>query len=156
MPLYVFALIDAAPARRTGVGLSSSIAIRPVPGGLAAVERRADVPPLAFEPLRAHERAVARLARDVPAILPVRFGTLLEAEALDDALEDREADLAAAFALVRRRVQFTWRTGARAGRRATPRPGPMASSGADTSGVPRSRRGRPRRVRSDRPAACNR
>jgi hypothetical protein len=127
MPLYVFALLDAPPSRRAGIGLSSSIAIRAVPGGLAAVERRADVPPIAFGPLRAHERAVARLARAVPAILPVRFGTLLEADALEDALAAREEDLARAFTLVRGRVQFTWRAKARSVRQVTSEMRPSAS-----------------------------
>ena len=49
------------------------------------------------------------MASCVPAILPVRFGTLLERDALDDVLADRDDEIAGAFALVRGRVQFTWR-----------------------------------------------
>lgn len=128
MPLYVLALLDRAPRARIGYGLSSPVTVRRVPGGYAAVERRADVPPLEFGPLQAHERTVARLADSVPAILPVRFGTLLEADELTEALEGREEELAQAFALVRHRMQFTWR----ATRRRVPR-GTTARTGRRTA-----------------------
>jgi gas vesicle protein GvpL/GvpF len=73
------------------------------------VERRADVPPIEFGVLRKHQQVVCRLASGVPAILPVRFGTLLEVEELDEALQDREEEIAEALDSVRGRVQFTWR-----------------------------------------------
>jgi len=108
MPLYVFALVDAAP-RTVGRGLSAAVALRKVTGGYAAVERRADVPPLEFGTLKAHEQVIERLASLAPAVVPVRFGTLLTVDELDAALEDREEELREAFDLLRGRLQFTWR-----------------------------------------------
>jgi hypothetical protein len=59
--------------------------------------------------LKKHQDVVSRLAKDVPAILPVRFGTLLEAAELEDAVAERDDEITEAFDLVRNRVQFTWR-----------------------------------------------
>jgi hypothetical protein len=109
MPWYVFALVDEPPAVRLGRGLRGSLAARRLPAGFAIVERRADVPPAEFDTLRTHDAVVARLAAAVPAILPVRFGTLLELEEMDEALADREPEIVEAFDRVRGRVQFTWR-----------------------------------------------
>jgi len=116
MAWYVFALVDRVPSGPPGRGLSSRLAVRRVPGGLLVVERRADVPPVEFGTLQQHQAVVARLAERVPAILPVRFGTLLEASEIEEALEERDDEIAEAFDLVRHRVQFTWRKSAR-GRR---------------------------------------
>jgi hypothetical protein len=127
MAWYVFALVDAAPASRPGKGIGGPLSILPVGDAFAVAERRADVPPVEFGSLEKHQGVVTRLAACVPAILPVRFGTLLERAALDEALEDRDEEIAGAFALVRGRVQFTWRkrgpaapkrVGERAGQRA--------------------------------------
>jgi hypothetical protein len=81
-----------------------------VAGAFAAVERRADVPPIEFGLLRKHQAVVSRLAARVPAILPVRFGTLVSPAELHELLDERDDELAEAFAHVRHRVQFTWRT----------------------------------------------
>ena len=108
MAWYVFALLDAPP-EKAGRGLSAAVAIRRIDGGFAAVERRADVPPFDLGTLQAHERVVDRLAALVPAILPVRFGTLLSTSELDSSFVDREDELGDAFDVVRGRVQFTWR-----------------------------------------------
>lgn len=109
MPWYVFALVDEPPAGRPGSGLSGPLALRPAAGAYAVVERRADVPPAEFGTLRRHHDVVMKLAERVPAILPVRFGTLLDSDALEAALAERDEDLTAAFDVVRGRVQFTWR-----------------------------------------------
>ena len=109
MPWYVYALVDAIPSARPGHGLSRPLRIREIGGGFVVVERRADVPPAEFGSLRKHQEIVMRLANAVPAILPVRFGTLLDDEALDEALAERDQEIRDAFALVRHRVQFTWR-----------------------------------------------
>jgi hypothetical protein len=109
MAWYVFALVDAVPASRPGKGIGGALSMLPVGGAFAVAERRADVPPAAFGSLQKHQDVVTRIASCVPAILPVRFGTLLERVALDEALEDRDEEIAGAFALVRGRVQFTWR-----------------------------------------------
>jgi hypothetical protein len=110
MSWYVFALVESL-AGNPGAGLQGRLAARRVPGGLVILERRADVPPAEFGTLQKHDAVVARLARDAPAILPVRFGTLMEWEEITQALEDRDEEIADAFARVRGRVQFTWRVG---------------------------------------------
>ncbi len=109
MAWYVFALVDAVPSRRAGKGLTGPLSIRKLAGAFAVVERRADVPPVEFGSLKKHQDVVTRLAGQVPAILPVRFGTLLEDEHLDEATSERDDEIAEAFDLVRGRVQFTWR-----------------------------------------------
>jgi Gas vesicle synthesis protein GvpL/GvpF len=111
MAWYVFALVDRIPSRAPARGLSAPLSFRRAAGAYAAVERRADVPPVEFGVLQKHQRIVCRLAAAVPAILPVRFGTLLEAEEIDEALADREEEVAEALDSVRDRVQFTWRIG---------------------------------------------
>jgi len=109
MPWYVFALVDAVPSGPKGRGLSGPLALRPVPGGFAVLERRADVPPVALGSLKRHHDVLTRLASRVPAIIPVRFGTLLDEDAIEERLGERDAEIADAFAAVRDRVQFTWR-----------------------------------------------
>lgn len=109
MAWYVFALVDRAPPAGAGRGFRAPLAFRRVAGAFAAVERRDDVPSVEFGVLRKHQAIVIRLARLVPAILPVRFGTLVDTEELQDRLSGRSEELAAAFGLVRNRVQFTWR-----------------------------------------------
>jgi hypothetical protein len=109
MPWYVFALVDAVPKGTPGKGLTGNLSLREVPGGLAVVERRADVPPMEFGTLQQHQAVVARLCERVPAILPVRFGTLLEGEEIEEVLQERDGEIAEAFSVVRCRVQFTWR-----------------------------------------------
>jgi hypothetical protein len=117
MPWYVFALVDAIPSGRAGRGLGGALAIRKLAGGFAVVERRADVPPMEFGSLKKHQEVVARLASRVPAILPVRFGTLLETEDLEAAVRERDEEIVEAFDVVRDRVQFTWRREVRRARR---------------------------------------
>jgi hypothetical protein len=109
MPWYVFALVDGTPSGAKGRGLSGPLGLRKIPGGFAVVERRADIPPAEFGSLKLHHDVVAKLASRVDAILPVRFGTLLDADAIDEALDERDEEIADAFAVVRGRVQFTWR-----------------------------------------------
>lgn len=109
MAWYVFALVDAIPSGHAGKGLSGALSIRKLAGAFVVVERRADVPPVEFGSLRKHQDVVARLAARVPAILPARFGTLLEPEHLEEAVHERDDEIAEAFDLVRNRVQFTWR-----------------------------------------------
>jgi hypothetical protein len=121
MAWYVFALVDRPPSGPKGKGLSGALGLRSIPGGLAVVERRADVPPPEFGPLRRHHDVVAHLAARVPAIIPVRFGTLLDDETIDEALAERGEEIQQAFEAVRDRVQFTWRRQPRTSRRATAR-----------------------------------
>ena len=121
MAWYVFALLDAAPSRRAGKGLNGPIALRRMGAWYVAAERRADVPPVELDALKKHHLVVARLWKHVPAMLPVRFGTLLDSAEIADALDGKEEELAEAFDLVRGRAQFSWRA-PRATRRATSAP----------------------------------
>lgn len=109
MPWYVFALVDATPSGAKLKGLSGPLGLRKIPGGFAVVERRADVPPAEFGSLKRHHDVVAQLASRVDAILPVRFGTLLDGDAIEEVLDERDEEIAEAFDAVRGRVQFTWR-----------------------------------------------
>jgi hypothetical protein len=59
--------------------------------------------------LQRHQHLVERLAARVPAILPVRFGTLLTADEIEESIEARREDIAEALDLVRDRRQMTWR-----------------------------------------------
>jgi hypothetical protein len=134
MPWYVFALVDEPPAR-PGAGLSGRLSARAVPGGFAIVERRADVPPIEFDTLNKHDQILARLARDVHAILPVRFGTLLELDEIEEALGERDEEIADALAAVRDRVQFTWRRSGPQARAATRGPRKTAAGRSKVSGT---------------------
>jgi hypothetical protein len=109
MAWYVFALVDRVPSGPAGKGLTGALSVRKLAGAFVVVERRADVPPVAFGSLKKHQAVVARLAAHVPAILPVRFGTLLEPAHLEEAVQERDEEIAEAFDRVRGRVQFTWR-----------------------------------------------
>jgi hypothetical protein len=117
MAWYVFALVDAIPSGRAGRGLTGALSIRKLAGAFAVVERRADVPPTEFGSLKKHQEVVGRIASRVPAILPVRFGTLLESADLEESVRDRDEEIAEAFDMVRDRVQFTWRRRVRGARR---------------------------------------
>ena len=116
MAWYVFALVDEVPSGVGAKGLTGPLSLRKLGGAFAVVERRADLPPVGFGTLKRHQDVVSRLATHVPAILPVRFGTLLESADLEEALADRDEEIAEAFDLVRGRVQFTWRVSGKPGR----------------------------------------
>jgi hypothetical protein len=109
MPWYVFALADRVPRVSAVRGFTSAVTFRPAAELYAAVERRRDVPPPEMNSLQRHQRLVERLAARVPAILPVRFGTLLTADELEESIEARREDIAEALDLVRDRRQMTWR-----------------------------------------------
>jgi hypothetical protein len=66
--------------------------------------------PLTARALRAHDAVVRKVARVAPAILPARFGTIVESEASVIGLIERwSADLCEALALVDGREQMTLR-----------------------------------------------
>jgi hypothetical protein len=72
--------------------------------------------PLTARALRAHDAVVRRVARVVPAILPARFGTIVDSESSVVGLIERwSADLCEALALVEGREQMTLRLFAAAG-----------------------------------------
>jgi Gas vesicle synthesis protein GvpL/GvpF len=132
MAWYVFALVDAVPSGGAGKGLTGALSLRKLAGAFVVVERRADVPPIAFGTLKEHQDVVSRLAKQVPAILPVRFGTLLETPDLEEAVQERAEEIAEAFDLVRDRMQFTWRiSGSRKPEAGSRKPESKAVSGAE-------------------------
>lgn len=153
MSLYVFALVDAPPAGRPGTGLSGPLSLRRVGDAFALIERREDVPPAEFGTLQRHQAVLTDVAARVPAIIPVRFGTLMDADTLDEALNEREEDLEEAFATVRDRVQFTWRrSGAARTKGSNSASGSRRSKVTELSGA-EYLRGAARRSRPAPPAA---
>jgi gas vesicle protein GvpL/GvpF len=108
---YVYALLTEAPRGDAGAGLDAEpLRFVPVEGVLAAVGDMAAPPPVSPTTLRAHDAVVRRLAAAVDAILPVRFGTLLDGDgALVDAIAERAPRLREALALVAGREQMTLR-----------------------------------------------
>jgi hypothetical protein len=70
----------------------------------------ASPPAMAREALAGHDAVARDVAAHAPAVLPARFGTLLDGEAqLREMLAGREPELLAALALVRGREQMTLR-----------------------------------------------
>jgi hypothetical protein len=101
----VYALLDErmrAPRR-------SGLAIIGVGGVFAAVREAAGAPALSEAALREQHRIVVLLARTARAILPVRFGTLVDRERLEHAVSAGSAALGDAFRMVRDREQMTVR-----------------------------------------------
>src|SRR5687768_15778171 len=111
MSHYVYALLAEAPRGDAGAGLEAEpLRFVPVGGVLVAVGDMAAPPAVSPHTLRAHDQVVRRLAAAVDAILPVRFGTLLDGEsALADAIAGRAPRLRQALALVAGREQMTLR-----------------------------------------------
>jgi hypothetical protein len=107
MKLYVYALVDRALASaRVGGHAIATIAV----GGLhAAVERRDQVPAVTEQSLYEQHEIVCALARRAPAILPARFGALVDRTELETIVSRRHDQLLAALALVRGREQMTVR-----------------------------------------------
>jgi hypothetical protein len=126
MAWYVFALVDAVPARPAGKGFASAVVFRPAAKFFAAAERRADVPPTEFGSLQAHQQIVERIASSASSILPVRFGTLLTVDEIEESLAEREEEIDESFAFVRGRRQMTWRV--RSSRTSSPGRARAASS----------------------------
>jgi hypothetical protein len=106
--LYVIAIVDTplAPFR---VGQRPFRSVKCAPGVFAIIERRAEAPTVTDLHLRAQHRAVVQASRKVDAILPVRFGTLLQADDLIDVVRNFEEDIHEALEDVRGKVQMTIR-----------------------------------------------
>ena len=105
--LYVYALVDRKQPRMRLHGRTiESVAV----GGVFALARRAErIPPFSEATLREQHDIVRKLAERAPAILPARFGSLVDEEELQTIVELRDAQLQAAFDLVRGRQQMTVR-----------------------------------------------
>jgi len=111
MPLYVYAIVGR-PVRARSLSSGAGVRLRAVIGG-GAVAIVADCdgkPSPTTSALRKHDAVVRRIARAVPAILPVRFGTIIDTDrSLTGLLEAWSAELQPALALVERREQMTLR-----------------------------------------------
>jgi hypothetical protein len=109
--LCVYAIVASTTTRIRVRGLRGE-ALRVIAvGRIAAVvgeHRRAPRP--TRPSLRAYHAAVERLARDVPAVVPARFGTLFEAhDELEFVLRTRAATFTRTLRQVRHRLQMTIR-----------------------------------------------
>ena len=111
MALSVIAIVDAAvPAFR--VGKQPFRSVKCAPGVYAVVERRAEAPTVTDVHLRAQHRAVVHAWKKTDAILPARFGTLLEVGELMDVVRHFEEDIHEALKDVRGKAQMTLRLAA--------------------------------------------
>lgn len=108
--LYLYAVLADRPAE-PGAGLAGE-PIRLVPGsGLMIAAGELETPPTVTpETLAAHDAVVRRLAGQVEAILPVRFGEhVADERELADVLAPRSRELAEALETVRGCDQMTLR-----------------------------------------------
>jgi hypothetical protein len=114
MPLCVYAIVGRSSSRRTSIhtARASGARVRPVNArATAAVVAECTGPasPTA-QALRDHDRVVRRIAKVTPAVLPVRFGMLVESEqSLVRFLDAWSDDLQKALAVVDRHCQMTLR-----------------------------------------------
>jgi hypothetical protein len=125
MSLRVYAIVRR-PLGRRFVTRANGAPVRSVTaGGTSAVVAECDGPvPPTVRALRGHDAVIRRIARIAPAVLPVRFGTLVDSDrSLAALLDTWSEDLQKALALVDRHQQMTLRLFARAGATAA-RPAP--------------------------------
>jgi hypothetical protein len=118
MPLYVYAIVSRRVRARSFTSGSRSRLRAVNGGGVAAIVADCDDRPSpTVSALRKHDAVVRRIARDVSAVLPVRFGTIVDTErSVAALLEAWSADLESALTLVERSEQMTLRLfGSRAG-----------------------------------------
>jgi len=130
---YLYALLDAAPAGPTGVGLAGEpIRIVRCDGIFAATGEMRNAPTVTPEALRGHDTVVRRLADQARAILPARFGMLASDDAeLCERLTRAWQPLREALARVAGCEQMILRvySTAPAGAREEPDPAPPSASG---------------------------
>ncbi|MCA1559815.1 MAG: GvpL/GvpF family gas vesicle protein [Acidobacteria bacterium] len=105
--VYVYALLDSArrPAR-IGRHAIEFVGIGSI---CAAVERVSERPAVSETALRDQHDVVTRLARNADAILPARFGSLIELAELERMVARHEHTIEKALELVRGREQMTLR-----------------------------------------------
>jgi hypothetical protein len=105
--VYVFGLVDAKAGGFTEAG--HRIEFVPAGAVYAAVERLGERPAVSEETLRAQHRIVERIAAKVDAVLPARFGSLVDLGELDRVVALRRGGIRDALELVRGRTQMTVR-----------------------------------------------
>jgi len=105
--VYVYAVLEApiAVPRR----LRAIVEVMPLAGVFVALERMAERPRLSEDALRRQHDIVVALHRSTDAILPVRFGALLDVDELTEVIRLRRTILARALARVRGCEQMTIR-----------------------------------------------
>lgn len=118
MALYVLALTDTALGTWTaGVRRLHTADY----GGIQVVyERRAAAPPVSDDELRAQHALVVAIAELAPAVLPARFGSLVERSVLTASIRRHENSIRAALQQVRNHVQMTVRVVGERPKRAAP------------------------------------
>ena len=145
--VYVYALVARAPSERLGSGMSGE-ALRVVTCGklLAVVGDMSAPPAVTSTTLREHDRTIRRMTVITDAVLPLRFGSMVDGEIeLARRLEPAEAALEAALVRVAGREQMTVRVYERQAR--------GEASTRSTVRVRGSRRPRPGRSLSPRAPA---
>ena len=125
MSLCVYAIVGRPLGRRLVMNANGA-KVRSVRAGATSAVVADCAGPLSptVRALRGHDAVVRRIAGVVPALLPVRFGTLVDSDRSLVALLDAwSEDLQKALALVDRQCQMTLRLFALAGTAVPPAPG---------------------------------
>jgi Gas vesicle synthesis protein GvpL/GvpF len=109
--LYLYALLGTRPPRGRWRGLRNEpLRFRRIGSVVVAAGSLAAAPAPSAPALRRHDAVVRRLARAVPAVLPVRFGTAVaDARTLERLIASRAPALRRALAHVKGREQMTLR-----------------------------------------------
>lgn len=105
--VYVFALTDHAIPSFAVAG--HRVEFVDLAGLHAAVERRSDLPAVSESSLRTQHDIVTRLSDRIDAVVPARFGALIDERELREMLAARRQVIQEALTLVRGRVQMTVR-----------------------------------------------
>ena len=105
--LYVYALTDTA--LDTWTDGDRTLESVPVDGFFAVSERRESPPALEEAEVRRQHSIVSRIAEAVPALLPARFGSLVNAEELAAIVRQRHPVIHQALDRVRGMAQMTVR-----------------------------------------------
>lgn len=104
--LYVLAFTDGPVPPGPGVRPFVDLDV----GGIHAIcHRRREVPRISDEVLREQHNAVIAIASHARAVLPVRFGALLDRDEIVAIVRKHDGVIRAAFEQVRDRVQMTTR-----------------------------------------------
>ena len=123
--VYVFALTDAPvmPWEEDDGRRIESIEVEDL---YAIAERRVDAPELTEPELQRQHAIIQRIATAAPAVLPARFGSLVDVAELAAIVRQRLDVIREALDLVRDRVQMTLRVGAPVPPTAGPSPPPAS------------------------------
>jgi hypothetical protein len=138
MSLRVYAIVGRPLGRRL-VMSANGAKVRSVSAGATSAVVAECKGPLSptVRALRGHDTVVRRIARLAPAILPVRFGTLVDSDRSLVALLDAwSEDLQKALALVDRHSQMTLRLFALAGAAAPREQGSPGGEAAEAAAKP--------------------